>query len=72
MLFSPSRHDSGFGHRRAKGRPDSIAAGNAKAAAWLGRYVEPDIDPALDADLLDHIARRSSELAPRRSRDAQG
>ena len=70
MLFCPSRHDSGFGHRRAKGRPDSIAAGNAKAAAWLGRYVEPEIDPDLDAALLDHIARRGSKLAAQRGRAA--
>ena len=63
LFIFPSQHNNTFEQWEAEGRPDSIAAGNAKAASWLRRYVEPEIDPALDTALLDYIARRSSELA---------
>ena len=62
LFIFPSQHNNTFEQWEAEGRPDSIAAGNAKAASWLRRYVEPEIDPALDTALLDYIARRSSEL----------
>lgn len=63
LFIFPSQNNATFEQWEVEGHPDSVTAGNAKAATWLKRYTEPDLDPALDAALLDFIARRQRELA---------
>jgi len=63
LFIFPSQYNNTFEQWEAEGRPDSVAAGNAKARTWLERYEAPSIDAGLDEALQEFIARRTAELA---------
>ena len=62
LFIFPSQYNNTFEQWDAEGQPTSVEAGNEKAKAWLKRYAEPAIDPALDEALLGFMARRTAEL----------
>jgi len=62
LYLFPSQNNVTFEQWDAEGRPDANAIGTARAKRMLERYEMPEMDPALDAALLEFIARRSREI----------
>jgi len=62
LFIFDSQHNNSFEQWQADGSLDSEAVGVRKAKAWLEKYQEPPIDPALDEALLAYIERRTAEI----------
>lgn len=63
LFIFPSQNNVTFEQWEVDGRKDAEEVGNEKAKAWLERYEEPPLDPAIDEALKDFIARREAEIA---------
>ena len=65
-LFRPwTPDDSAFEHWQAAGGLDAAARANAIWKTRLEDYRDPGLDPEIDAELLDYIARRKAETPDR-------
>ena len=62
LFIFPSQNNVTYEQWDVEGRKESAEVGNEKAKAWLARYEEPDMDPAIDEGLRDFIARREAEI----------
>lgn len=62
LFIFPSQNNVTFEQWEVDGRKDSEQVGLDKVRAWLERYVEPPIDPAVDEALLAYIAKREEEI----------
>ena len=48
----------------AEGSKDAIMRANAKYKQMLAQYEAPELDPAMEAALMDFVNRRKQEIKP--------